>query len=81
MGPLRESATSHEVEAHHDGEAGIIPVAVLLDGTGVGGVPSGGSTASHGVVAGRGRGVGPNAEQHLLVAYLGADVRSLLALG
>ena len=34
----------HEVVAH--GEAGIIPVAVLLDGTGVGGVPSGGSTAS-----------------------------------
>ena len=37
----------------------------------------GGSTACHGVVAGRGCGVGPNAEQHLLIAYLGADVRSL----
>ena len=32
----------HEVVAH--GEAGIVPVAVLLDGTSVGGVPSGGST-------------------------------------
>ena len=50
----------HEVVAH--GEAGIIPVVVLLDGTGVGGVPSGGSAACHGVVAGRGRGVGPNVE-------------------
>ena len=38
----------HEVVAH--GEAGIIPVVVLLDGTGVGGVPSGGSTACHGVI-------------------------------
>ena len=65
----------HEVVAH--GEAGIVPVAVLLDGTSVGGVPSGGSTACHGVVAGRGHGVGPNVEQHLLIAYLGADVRSL----
>jgi hypothetical protein len=40
----------HEVVAH--GEAGIVPVAVLLDGTSMGGVPSGGSTACHGVVAG-----------------------------
>ena len=50
----------HEVVAH--GEAGIVPVAVLLDGTSVGGVPSGGSSACYGVVAGRGYGVGPNAE-------------------
>ena len=48
----------HEVVAH--GEAGIVPVAVLLDGTSVGGVPSGGSKACHGVVASRRRGVGPN---------------------
>jgi len=44
----------HEVVAH--GEAGILPVVVLLDGTSVGGVPSGGSTACYGVVAGRGHG-------------------------
>ena len=48
----------HEVVAH--GEAGIIPVVVLLDGTGVGGVPSSGSTACNRVIAGRGYGVGPN---------------------
>ena len=36
----------HEVVAH--GEAGIVPVAVLLDGTSVGGVPGGGSTACQG---------------------------------
>ena len=53
----------HEVVAHGESEAGIIPVAVLLDGTGVGGVPSGGSAACHGVVAGRGRGVGPSSKK------------------
>ena len=53
----------HEVVAH--GEAGSAPVIVLLGGTSVGGVPGGGSTAPHGVVAGRGDGAGPNVSRTL----------------